>query len=380
MNEKTPCLTRPLVMIVDDEPENLHLLDQMLTREGYSIAAFPSARAALDSAREFPPFIALLDVRMPGMDGYTLCFRMKQDPELALIPVLFISAFEDRASRLAGFAAGGADYIAKPICEAEVLARVNVHTQLRHHREQLEQLVAQRTRDLAEAHRRLGIWDDCKTDWLNVLSHELRTPLTGTLGVTELLFDLTRGDPGIADLQDLYEQARSRIDKLISDAELLSAVQVGQEDFVSRVVDVGPVIRRAAEHVGRISGIPVRLDPVLPGSLPVCCDESLLERALTDLLHTAARCVNPPQSVKCTASASLGSVEIMVETDGRTLDEETLETFFAVGGQRTLLSPGGDWGLGPPVAQRILSLFHGHATARNRAPSGVCIRISVPMA
>ncbi len=379
MNTMTPDGTRPQIMIVDDEPENLHVLDRMLTQEGYSIAAFLNGGAALAAAHECPPFIALLDVRMPGMDGYTLCARMKEDPAIESAPVLFISAFGDRESRLAGFAAGGVDYIAKPICEAEVLARVNAHAQLRHHREKLEDLVALRTRDLTEANRRLRIWDGCKADWLNVLAHELRTPLTGVLGVTEVLFAHTQGDPEMEDLQCLYDQSRARIDKLIEDAALLSAVQVADREFLSAATDVGPILRRAAGEVALSTGMTIRHETANT-SMPVFCDESLLGRALRDLIFTAAQCVKMAESVRITSAVTLNSVAVFIETDGRSLDGQALETFFVIGGQKTLLSPGGDWGLGPPVAQRILSLFHGCAFVQNREPSGIQIHVELPLA
>src|SRR6056297_1638303 len=148
------------IMMVDDEPDNLDLLANMLERHGYTVLAFPSGPMALDAARERPPDIVLLDVRMPDMDGYEVCRELKNIPETTQVPVLFLSALTETEDKLRGFDVGGVDYITKPLQEREVLARVKTHLELHMHRHKLQNLLSQRSAQLFDAHRRLQILDN----------------------------------------------------------------------------------------------------------------------------------------------------------------------------------------------------------------------------
>ena len=149
------------VMVVDDTPANLDLLDRMLRAAGYRVLAFPRGRLALEAAAETPPDLIVLDVLMPDMDGFEVCRRLKANPRLASVPVLFISALGDTSDKLRAFACGGADYITKPFQEEEVLARAGAHLEiaalqrrLREQNENLERLVAERTQELASERAR----------------------------------------------------------------------------------------------------------------------------------------------------------------------------------------------------------------------------------
>jgi signal transduction histidine kinase len=116
-----------VVMIVDDTPHNLHLLQEIVRDLGQRTAAFPRAELALAAAVRRPPDLFLLDIRMPGMDGFELCRHIKQDRTLRDIPVLFISALKEVEDKVRAFAAGGADYVTKPFSPEEIKARVAVH-------------------------------------------------------------------------------------------------------------------------------------------------------------------------------------------------------------------------------------------------------------
>ncbi len=138
------------ILIVDDEIPNLQLLTQVLSDAGY--LALRSARRpqlAIDSALAQPPNLILLDVRMPEMDGFEVCRRLKQEERTRDIPIIFVSALQDVEDRVQGFEAGGVDFIPKPFQPQEVLARVRTHLTLRNLQLSLEELVARRTSELA---------------------------------------------------------------------------------------------------------------------------------------------------------------------------------------------------------------------------------------
>ena len=127
ISQEPPSVT---VMIVDDDPDNLNVLEDALSRAGYRVSVFPCGELALAAAQAEPPDLVLLDIWMPGMDGYEVCRRLKATDVLRPIPILFISALSSAGDIAKGFDCGGVDYIAKPIREPEVLARVRTHLAL----------------------------------------------------------------------------------------------------------------------------------------------------------------------------------------------------------------------------------------------------------
>lgn len=142
------------VLIVDDESANLQLLSELLTRAGYQVRPTDDPQLAIDSSLEQPPKLILLDVRMPDMDGFEVCSRLKQDERTRDIPVLFISALQDLRDRIQGFEVGGVDFITKPFQDSEVLARVQTHMDLRNMQLNMEEIIDKRTAELSESESR----------------------------------------------------------------------------------------------------------------------------------------------------------------------------------------------------------------------------------
>jgi DNA-binding response OmpR family regulator/nitrogen-specific signal transduction histidine kinase len=139
------------ILIVDDNHDNLALLRDILQRQGHKVRPATSGELAIRAALARPPDLILLDVRLPGLDGYATCVELRAAEATRDIPVIFISALDQAEHKLEGFRAGGVDYISKPFDDAEVVARVN--TQLRLHRLQqdLEEQVRRRTVELEQA-------------------------------------------------------------------------------------------------------------------------------------------------------------------------------------------------------------------------------------
>ncbi len=122
---------KQIVLIVDDTPENLQVLGNILESQGYEVMVAANGQEAIANARTIPsPDIVLLDIMMPGMDGYEVCRRLKADPDLKRIPVIFISALGMPEQKIQGFKEGGVDYITKPFQAEEVMARVQTHLKL----------------------------------------------------------------------------------------------------------------------------------------------------------------------------------------------------------------------------------------------------------
>ena len=136
------------ILIVDDVSANLQLLSDVLSAEGYNVRVAPDGFFALDSVAERLPSLILLDVKMPGIDGFEVCRRLKANDVTRAIPVIFLSAFQETSDKLQGFAAGGVDYIGKPFIAEEVVARVRTHLALHDLQKKLEAGMVERTRSL----------------------------------------------------------------------------------------------------------------------------------------------------------------------------------------------------------------------------------------
>ncbi len=139
------------ILIVDDEVANLKLLSQILSQHGYQVRPAERPQLAIDSAINQPPALILLDVKMPGMDGFEVCRRLRQDKRTHDVPVIFISALHETKDKVRGFEVGGMDFITKPFQEEEALVRVRTHIELRNMQLNLEELVARRSAELANS-------------------------------------------------------------------------------------------------------------------------------------------------------------------------------------------------------------------------------------
>ena len=161
-------LIRPTVLVVDDTPENIHVLSGVLQEE-YAVRVATSGEKAIAAARADPqPDLILLDVKMPVMDGYEVCRRLKNDYQTQRIPVIFVTGMGETEDEARGFELGAVDYIVKPVNPAVVRARVRTHVQLYDQKRHLLELVQQRTRELEDTRlqiiRRLGRAAEFKDD------------------------------------------------------------------------------------------------------------------------------------------------------------------------------------------------------------------------
>jgi DNA-binding NtrC family response regulator len=139
------------IVVIDDALENVQFFIALLNQAGYEVRGFSDGEFGLQSIRVYPPDMILLDVRMPGMDGYQVCEQIKKDEATRDIPVIFLSGLDDTTAKIKGFEVGGVDYVTKPFHPEEVLARVKNHLLLARLRNRLETLVEERTADLQQA-------------------------------------------------------------------------------------------------------------------------------------------------------------------------------------------------------------------------------------
>ena len=376
------------VMIVDDNPANLKLLEDMLRQRGHAVRSFPLGRLALSAAMKKVPDLILLDINMPEMNGYEVCERLKSNAELRDIPVIFLSALNETQDKVKAFHSGAVDYISKPFQFEEVHARVKTHLELnnlqrtlRLQNERLEETVAARTRELAEANERLTILDRSKTDFLKLISHEFRTPLHGLLGVGEVMLERMSGLEEAQDLRGIFERSRRRILSILDDALVLAQIDVNGEQFRSAPVSLYTALGYATEETTEFAkSRQVTLAPPSADLGFVLADQKLLVRALQALLETAVKFSEKGQTVQLSSDIASDPLRLIIESQGRTIPGPALAKFFDLFSIGEAITSGGDLGLGPPVAYRILALFGASVSVANRDPSGTRLTISLKKA
>jgi formate hydrogenlyase transcriptional activator len=177
------------VLLVDDNADNLAVLRDTLTPEGYDLFFANSGEKALEIAKQVHPDLILLDVLMPGIDGYETCKKIKENERTEDIPIIFITAKKDAEDIVKGFSAGGVDYIPKPFYDEEVCARVRTHLELIDLREKLEKRVQERTLELKEANEKLDELSQQLSMENDYLREEIQSELSfgGMIGQSEAL-------------------------------------------------------------------------------------------------------------------------------------------------------------------------------------------------
>jgi putative nucleotidyltransferase with HDIG domain len=143
------------ILAVDDTPASLKLLTDILKTEGYEVRSAISGELALNAAISNPPELILLDIRMPEMNGFEVCRRLKEHPETRNVPIIFVSAMSETNEKVQGFELGAVDFVTKPYQREELLARVRTHLEVQRLRNHLEDLIEERTRKLKESEQRL---------------------------------------------------------------------------------------------------------------------------------------------------------------------------------------------------------------------------------
>ena len=225
------------ILIVDDNPRNIQILARLLTEQGYQPEYALNGEEALEWCSLEIFDLILLDVMMPDMDGFTVCRQLKDSPNNAETPVIFLTAKTDMESIKKGFQSGGIDYISKPFSFDELLARVETQVELSLSRKKLKQVnhwleneVNKRTEELKQlnlqlrkANEELHQLDRAKSEFIQLLSHEIRTPLNGILGSLSLLKSIQMAGESkeLVDILDLSVQRLERFSFMAMDVSLL---------------------------------------------------------------------------------------------------------------------------------------------------------------
>jgi len=239
MNKKS---NTGFILIVDDNPTNLSLLCEALNSEGFRFRVAVDGESAIAQVERNQPELILLDVQMPGIDGFETCRRLKANPITQNIPIIFTTALADTDSKTKGFSLGAVDYIPKPFAQEEVIARVRVHLQLKQLNESLEQQVSDRTKALQQAQVQLVQQEKLSTlgELVAGIGHEINNPVNF---ISSNIPPLQEYIAAITELLSLYKQEYPKptakittainnldLDFILEDiTKILNSLEVGSE-------------------------------------------------------------------------------------------------------------------------------------------------------
>lgn len=271
------------ILIVDDTPLNVRLLQEMLTKNQYQVQTAEDGISALQMLDEHHVDLVLLDIKMPVMDGYEVCRRMKEDDKKRDIPVIFISALSDLEDIIKAFDTGGVDYITKPLKVREVIARVESQLTLLRQRQQIEHL---RERD-KQYYETLN---NMKSQFIRAATHDLKNPLAVMVAYLGLLRQ--EFDPDDERLQYVLS-IRESIDKMMGlVTEMLDLAQMESGLEIQReAVSLNDFIRKChKDYFVQAQNKNIALELLLPEKdVTVQLDTTLMRRVFDNLLSNAVK-------------------------------------------------------------------------------------------
>ncbi|MBI5768829.1 MAG: hybrid sensor histidine kinase/response regulator [Verrucomicrobia bacterium] len=364
------------VLVVDDDRMNLRILAGILRGEGYALIEGDSGERAMQLYAESSPDLVLLDVMLPGIDGFETCRRLKKAYGDDCAPVIFITAKNESDDVVEGLGAGGADYLPKPFKAKEVLARIRSHLQNRLLVEQQRSLVDQLSRANA-----------AKNKFLGMAAHDLRNPLASIRGLAEFLRDGVAG-PLTVDQKDLIatiHSASQSMLELVNELLDVATIEAGELKLQLEAQNLADVIAKsvsltnleAAKKQTRAHFTPAGPGPVL------MIDAAKIRQVIDNLLSNAVK-YSPPGSeiaVQLSTDASRGTCSFAVQDQGPGIPAGERDKLFKDFSRLSVRPTGGEksTGLGLAICRKIVEAHRGTITAENLPSRGCEFRVTVPL-
>ena len=306
----------PNILIIDDISDNLRLLDDILKREGYRVRPALHGEVGLQAAVTEKPDLILLDIMMPGIDGFEVCRRLKTNSGLKDIPVIFISALNDTNDIVKAFTAGAVDYITKPFQAEEVKARVSTHLKLSYQNRELLEL------------------NTTKDKFFSIIAHDLRSPMSAFLNLTKLMANpsdrLTDNERRKMTLSMSLtaENTFNLLENLLKWSQMVR----GNITFSPQKLNLKEIITECENILTESAREKsIRLVFEISGELQVFADTNMLQTVIRNLLSNAIKFT--PNGGNVTISAELAEnnmVSVSVKDTGIGISATMRDNLFSI--------------------------------------------------
>jgi two-component system sensor histidine kinase/response regulator len=355
------------ILIVDDLPRNIQLVAAILRRENYQLSFAQSGAAALDLVKERPFDLILLDLHMPGMDGYSVCQALQEDPNTCNIPIIFVTANTHTHSIVQGLQSGAVDYITKPFEPPELLARVRAHLELKH------------SRDTVQAQKEmLERLNQDKSELLGIVAHDLKNPLAAIISAAQHLEHAleTHPDPKVQRRLHHIHTAAWRMNAIIYNFLNLDAIESGRMLLFPEWWNIHDLLLQGIERHRTWAdekNIQLHLQPAdRPASLYI--DRMAMEQVLDNLISNAIKYSPQHRSiwVRVRLSDPPGNLQIEVEDQGPGLSEADQSRLFVRFGRLSNHPTQGEnaTGLGLSIVKKLTELMGGHVHCESELGQG----------
>ncbi len=383
------------ILIVDDDDDICNLLELILSHDGYRTQRCNSGADAIALAKKQSASLILLDILMPDMDGFETCERLKADPRTRDIPIIFLTGLTSTEEETRGFEVGGLDYIIKPINPNIVLARIKTHLELKHYRDNLEQLVEKRTNSLNQTLEQLTQSQRVKDDFLSLINHELRTPLNGIKGSLALLKDVEISNES-KDLIDIANHSLINLTELVENILVLSESIAETLVVVEQSFNIQESLSetlKQARKLAKLKGL--QFDCKIDDNIPSCIqsDPILINLLLNHLIGNAIRYTplgsisvhinaNPQQDQSIGTGNKAVNLVLKVMDTGTGISKEKLSTIGEQFSQadRTDNRQFDGLGIGLSVCQSILTVMNGFMSLESQVKKGSSFTAEIPIA
>ncbi len=356
------------ILVVDDQEANVRVLGTMLGPLGFEIMPVTSGLQALRHFETGTADLILLDVLMPEMDGFEVCQRLHMQPRLQEIPIIFLSAADDKAFVVRALEAGAVDYVTKPFNQAELISRVRTHLALKRARDRLKQLA------------------EDKDELLGILAHDLKNHLGGMQMSAKLLHDRAAAvpDPRLnrmaTNILDASDQMFSFVKEFLANAaaDRGYALTTGS---VSLIEASSAAVQRYAEAALRKS---IRINEEYPPDAPlVRADRGALDQVIDNLVSNAVKFSPPDTSIWLSiVPADAGFLEFRVRDEGPGCDDQDKAQMFTRYRRLSARPTAGEpsTGLGLSIAKRHVDSMNGRLRCESEPGQGATFVISLPVA
>ncbi len=367
------------ILIVDDLPEKLIVYQSILEELGQNLVLAKGGDEALKMVLAHEFAVILLDVNMPGIDGFETASLIRQRRKSAHTPIIFLTAFTDEHHVSQGYASGAVDYLTTPVIPEVLRAKVRVFIELSQMRQKAAMQAEEHARRKAaeEADRR-------KDEFLGMLAHELRNPLGPIRNAVYLMQALGTQEPRLVQLREIINRQSIHMARLVDD--LLDSTRLARGQILLRRErgNLSQLVEQAAcDYKESFEADKIRLSVETPQQpVWVDCDPTRLTQMVGNLLHNAHKFTNAGGTVTLKLEVKGKTAEISVTDSGIGIDETILPFIFDVFRQaeQGLDRKKGGLGLGLPLVKGLAELHDGSVKASsNGKGNGSCFTISLPL-
>jgi two-component system sensor histidine kinase/response regulator len=379
-----------LILIVDDNPQNLQVLGKQLKEKNYKIEFAVNGPAALEFLEKKRFDLILLDINMPGMSGFEVCSKIRLNPQMNNVPIIFLSADVDRESILRGFELGAQDYITKPFDNRELLVRVKTHLSLKNSIEKLETLnksleqkVLERTIQLKEANEKLETTnaklidlDQAKSQFLNLISHEIRTPLNGILGPLELLKGPLYASE-IGDLIGILDSSVKRLERFSLDALLITRLKTRQTEIKMENISLSELFKEVIiELKDNIQLKNIRIEQAFNLNCDLVLGETeLVKKSINNILDNAIFFSPQNGTIEVETYLSNGFIVFEMRDHGAGFAQKTKDYFSGLFNYADQYRDNSK-GIGLPMVKMIQESHGGDIILENHPDGGAVVMLS----